>query len=128
MDNSHTRKAEGTGIGLALTLELVKLMQGEIIVKSPPTGAVKGSEFTVLLPLKKVAPAAESMYSELVPEEIRAAKQPAVFSTADIEEEANTSAPLILLVEDNADVVAYTASVLLIIAWRSVKTDGKGLT
>ena len=58
-DNSHTRKAEGTGIGLALTKELVKLMDGEITVKSPPSGSNKGSEFTVLLPLTKVTDTGE---------------------------------------------------------------------
>ena len=29
-------------------------MDGEIIVKSPPTGANKGSEFTVMIPVKKL--------------------------------------------------------------------------
>jgi two-component sensor histidine kinase len=59
-DNSHTRKAEGTGIGLALTKELVKLMDGSITVKSPPSGSNKGSEFTVALPLAKAADTGES--------------------------------------------------------------------
>lgn len=113
LHNSHTRKTEGTGIGLALTKELVKLMDGEIVVKSPPAGAFKGSEFTVSLPLKKITatetpappdikkqaffPAVEKPdFSELIPDK----------------EEKQDSTPLILLVEDNTDVVVYTASCL----------------
>ena len=40
--------SQGTGIGLSLTYELVKLHMGEIIVDSTPD---IGSEFTVILPL-----------------------------------------------------------------------------
>ena len=113
LDNSHTRKAEGTGIGLALTKELVRLMEGEITVKSPPTGANKGTEFTVTLPLKKIAAVEEnSIYStaaEALQQKINGIAIP-VETTAD--EKQSKEKPLILLVEDNADVVAYTASCL----------------
>lgn len=113
-DNSHTRKAEGTGIGLALTKELVLLMNGTIDVKSPPIGARKGTEFTVTLPMAthvemdeiespkpnyKVEP-----YFKIPTENSFNAKESILHS--------NSQNDLILLVEDNADVVAYTASCL----------------
>ena len=109
-DNSHTRKAEGTGIGLALTKELVKLMEGEITVKSPPSGSNKGSEFTVSLPLIKVVDRGE-------PDDVPLLKISYDHTTASenktvITNGHNATNPLILLVEDNADVVAYTASCL----------------
>ncbi|MFT3702068.1 MAG: ATP-binding protein [Agriterribacter sp.] len=113
LHNSHTRSTEGTGIGLALTKELVKLMEGEIVVKSPPAGAFKGSEFTVLLPLKKVAPVEISLPDELkMQSPASTLLQPDIDTSVINEEERNISAPLLLLVEDNADVVAYTASCL----------------
>ena len=52
VDDSHTRKGEGTGIGLTLTKELVKLMGGEITVKSE---VGKGTEFIVTLPITRKA-------------------------------------------------------------------------
>ena len=48
VDGSTTRQHEGTGIGLALTKELVELHKGKIIVNSKK-GA--GSEFIIQLPL-----------------------------------------------------------------------------
>ena len=103
LDNSHTRKTDGTGIGLALTKELVKLMDGDVTVKSPPAGAFKGSEFTVQLPLKKTAPTPAIPYPDIV-------APPS--TTLSIDEEKNGGMPLILLVEDHPDVVAYIASCL----------------
>ncbi|WP_214227928.1 ATP-binding protein [Pedobacter sp. B4-66] len=110
-DNSHTRNTEGTGIGLALTKELVMLMEGDISVKSPPTGALKGTEFTVSLPLMKAAPLAENMRKDFKEQRSSAPIIPnnSVLSIT-ANEESDTNVPLILLVEDNADVVAYTAS------------------
>jgi signal transduction histidine kinase/CheY-like chemotaxis protein/AraC-like DNA-binding protein len=114
LDNGTTRKTEGTGIGLALTKELVKLMEGEIIVKSPPTGAAKGTEFTIVLPLQKLTTVATDIVYETKETtavvKAMTARMPPV--AAVLEEKQQLEKPLILLVEDNADVVAYTASCL----------------
>ncbi len=48
VDGSATRKHEGTGIGLALTKELIELHNGNISVNSKEG---KGSEFIIQLPL-----------------------------------------------------------------------------
>ena len=45
----YTRKAEGTGLGLALTRRLVELHGGEIALES---ALGKGATFTVKLPLR----------------------------------------------------------------------------
>jgi signal transduction histidine kinase/DNA-binding response OmpR family regulator/ligand-binding sensor domain-containing protein len=110
LDNSHTRKAEGTGIGLALTKELAKLMDGDIVVKSPPTGFNKGTEFTVSLQLQKVNVQEINIVNGF--EEKEFTSKIAIHNQYNIIENGDTQKPLILLVEDNADVVAYTASCL----------------
>ncbi|MDP4092477.1 MAG: ATP-binding protein [Bacillota bacterium] len=51
VDNSLSRQAEGTGIGLYLTKVLVEVMNGEIILESK---VGLGSNFTILLPAAKV--------------------------------------------------------------------------
>lgn len=114
LDNSATRKAEGTGIGLALTKELVKLLGGNIAVKSPPIGATKGTEFTVSLPFALVHPnEAESGGTPAVAAStVQAARNKSSMDNGTVPVNGDTDTPMILLVEDNADVVAYTASCL----------------
>ncbi|MBP9747062.1 MAG: response regulator, partial [Saprospiraceae bacterium] len=112
-DSTHTRHAEGTGIGLALTKELIQLMHGQISVKSPPTGAKIGTEFTVILPLEIIKDYVEETSireSALIVNTQTDDNHKA--RIIDFQNQTNPDKELILLVEDNADVVAYTASCL----------------
>ncbi|MCB9266785.1 MAG: hypothetical protein H6558_17295, partial [Lewinellaceae bacterium] len=76
VDGSTTRPGQGTGIGLAHTQELVKLMGGDISVKSE---LGKGASFTVSLPIRKVALSAskEALY-QLRPEAPYLPSNPAI--------------------------------------------------
>jgi DNA-binding response OmpR family regulator len=56
VDDVATRFYEGTGIGLALTKELVELMKGQITVAST---VGEGTCFTILLPVHNQAPLVE---------------------------------------------------------------------
>ncbi len=100
-DDTATRKGEGTGIGLALVRELVKLMEGEVQVSSRPG---EGTVFSVLLPVVHAdnslpegtgTPVAEIPAAEPLPSPKEAPSHP------------DSERPLVLLVEDNADVLDY---------------------
>lgn len=115
VDSSQTREYEGSGLGLALTKELVELHQGKISVKSK-VGV--GSEFFIELPpgkdhlssdeiIESQSSEDENIFiddsafikkSEIVVEDIR----------KDLREDKN----LILLVEDNKDVREYIKDTL----------------
>lgn len=106
-DNSgHTRHGEGTGIGLALAKELVKLMDGEIGVHST-TG--KGTEFTVTLPVLQTAEMKLDGGNEW---QWKSGEVGVVSPASLIANQASAEKSLVLIAEDNADVVAYLASCL----------------
>lgn len=112
IDNGHTRTTGGTGIGLSLAKELGKLMQGEIVVMSPPVGAAKGSEFILTLPVSKVA-ALESASSLLPVEDLYPPVEEVEMKAATaFNNDRDIQKPLLLLVEDNADVVSYMGACL----------------
>lgn len=106
VDNSHTRQKEGTGIGLAHAQELVKLMGGEIIVKSD-LGI--GSLFTATIPITHKAPFSTSLNFEL-PQTLNTAT-PSLLSNVYFNPQ-HSSLPQLLLIEDNHDVVIYLKSCL----------------
>lgn len=98
VDDTSTRKGEGTGIGLTLTKELVNLMGGTIGVESEPG---KGSTFTVTMPVAQHA-TKESVIlpgqpTIAIPARQRKPHPPPLPS----------GLPRVLVVEDNADVTAY---------------------
>ncbi|QIA06451.1 hybrid sensor histidine kinase/response regulator transcription factor [Draconibacterium halophilum] len=99
-DDKNTRKAGGAGIGLALTRELVVLLNGTIQVHSVPT---KETAFTVKLPVKSTLHAKEFQQREQAlpeaEEKIVAEKEPV--------ETQQTKKERLLIVEDNPDVLAY---------------------
>jgi signal transduction histidine kinase/ligand-binding sensor domain-containing protein/DNA-binding response OmpR family regulator len=113
-DSSATRKSGGTGIGLTLTKELVQLMGGEIQAQSE---VGEGSDFSVSLPIARSA--------------LHLAPGPGIVEFPDLDavgminntgrqdDWSNTikkagvpkekDRPVVLLIEDNRDVLAYLA-------------------
>lgn len=94
----------GSGVGLTLTHELVRLLQGHIHLKSEVN---KGSSFTVTLP---IGPLSEnhSLSSELVAE---CENQQLVDNPTATDLELNQNQPLLLIVDDNPEIRDYIAMI-----------------
>ncbi|HRI60750.1 MAG TPA: ATP-binding protein [Saprospiraceae bacterium] len=104
VDNTATRRGEGTGIGLTLTKELVELMQGQISVESEEG---KGSVFTVVLPVRNI-----SLSAAPTMKRAPAASTIAEENPADRPSGQTSEHPLLLIVEDNPDVSLYIRRLL----------------
>jgi DNA-binding response OmpR family regulator/nitrogen-specific signal transduction histidine kinase len=92
-------KQQGTGIGLALTKELVLLMDGAIKVSSEPG---EGSVFEVLLPINQQAPLGDGNWDSL--EEIAPVAEA---STAIEGKTHQLNVSQLLVIEDNEDLRAF---------------------
>ena len=93
----------GTGIGLALTKELVKLHNGKIFVRSKEG---KGSKFTVRLPYEELLPV-------ITPASVStdSLSEKSTFVTEDqLSEQIIEGQKIMLLVDDNADVRYFVKS------------------
>jgi signal transduction histidine kinase/ligand-binding sensor domain-containing protein/CheY-like chemotaxis protein len=126
-DQIYPTGQEGTGIGLALTKELVEVHHGEINVESEVN---KGTTFTVWLPIEKERFKPEEIVEEVETADRRLATgkemlplirstEDARYTTQDSEVKSETSdrstvsrlrSPLLLIVEDNPDVTSYISS------------------
>lgn len=117
-DNSQVREVEGSGIGLALTKELVEVQNGVIEVLS---GQEKGAAFAFYLPIKNEAPivlsAPEADFDlqtdgdfdeNLISLEISQPRNPVLSVPAD----DHTSREIVLVIEDNEDVRRFISGSL----------------
>ena len=108
VDDSATRHSEGSGIGLSLVSELVLLLEGRIEVNSE---AGNGASFLVYLPIRQKAPQKPvKEKASLVISHITEATPTEKAAPAPIHSEEEK--PLVLIVEDNADVIHYIISCL----------------
>lgn len=103
----ETHATEGTGIGLALTKELVDLHHGKITVVSVPG---KGSVFTMIFPIDRRAFAPIEI-SESTSQPTESGQAAVVTPSADTRTVPSAppaqGRPLVLIVEDNADLRVY---------------------
>lgn len=114
VDDSATREGEGTGIGLALTKELVHLMKGDIQVESQ---IGKGTTFSLSLPVGKTSSNSElgsadqaELASTLVSKEMKGLNTKAVEGVSNIGH--GEELDHLLIIEDNADVVEYLQALI----------------
>jgi signal transduction histidine kinase/CheY-like chemotaxis protein len=128
VNGSHTRIGEGTGIGLAHTLELVKIMGGTI---SATSEIGKGTEFKLLLPITRNSKLAAKVDMENQLKTLdkfdldydQNTSERSAFS--DLRKDAPDQAPLLLIIEDNPDVVIYLKSCLQGLYHVEVAYNGK---
>lgn len=101
----------GTGVGLALTKELIKLHNGTIEVTSQPD---HGSQFTITLPI--VLPSTVNTRRQLTNQRFNNSTTLDTFKAQSPKPTTqnlnSTSLPLALIVEDNEDLRAYIRSCL----------------
>ena len=102
-ESSLNDQRGGSGLGLALTRELVHLMRGTIEVQNKPN---RGCIFTVNLPIHR-----EAQLKDWQNQPMSVNLQKATNLTSTIRD-VHESLPVLLLVEDNPDLIHYLSSLL----------------
>lgn len=101
---------DGTGIGLALTKEFVEMMGGQITVSSQIN---EGTDFLILLPIRQTAPLSNSDQPKEMVSDASPLKQFTNIELAQASIQHGTEVPLVLIIEDNADVIFYIRGFLM---------------
>ena len=116
VEGSVDRSHEGSGLGLALVKELVELHRGQVNVESVLN---QGTTFTVWLqtgtthlPEKQVLDAPEELQINRGTVELADLEGKIVEFDHEEEQLENPSCPLILVVDDNADLRGYVGQIL----------------
>ncbi|MEH6537128.1 MAG: two-component regulator propeller domain-containing protein [Psychroserpens sp.] len=102
VENSFSKVGKGTGIGLALTKELVMLMKGAIVVKSIER---KGTEFTVTIPITRNASTTTKILTADSVNFVEDVNEEEEWSLQLFDNDVNL--PKALIIEDNKDVAYY---------------------
>jgi signal transduction histidine kinase len=115
--DTYTREQEGTGIGLALTKELVEFHKGKISVTST---VGKGTTFVIHLPLEKEAYTSGEIADTTIPvilpipvqedKPVREIIDLESWPDHEIKKTGKKFLPLLLVVEDNHDMRTYIRS------------------
>lgn len=101
---SGEHQASGTGIGLALVKNLVKLHEGDIQVKSLPE---IGTTFYLRLPAGNTYP--QALHGEDIHTDKQDGKEEEPIEKQEVADKDKNARPIILVVEDNADIRDYIA-------------------
>jgi len=119
LEQKANRETEGAGLGLIITMQLIKMMNGGISVKSEPG---KGSTFTVRIPQKNTGAAplgeetAESLrqfrYKDISPTETAQIREPMPYGS--------------VLIVDDVETNIYVAKGLLAPYGLTIDTAGSG--